>query len=96
MKRLLIMVSIATLLAGAWPSHAQPQGPGGGGRRGMEQPMRPGQPTPPMPPPQRDFRGDAQDPRRGGQLTPEERRQLRRDIGDHGRDVYRDRRPPQR
>jgi hypothetical protein len=47
--------------------------------------------------PQRDFRGDrdAQDPRRG-QLSPEERRQLRRDIGDHGRDVYRDRRPPQR
>ena len=40
MKRLLIMASIATLLAGAWPSHAQPQGPGGG-RRGMDQPMRP-------------------------------------------------------
>ena len=97
MKRLLIMASIATLLAGAWPSHAPPQGPGGGGRRGMDQPMRP------MPPPQRDqmpprdFRGDrdAQDPRRG-QLTPEERRQLRRDIGDHGRDVYRDRRQPPR
>ncbi|MGE5792238.1 MAG: hypothetical protein ACM36B_06085 [Bacteroidota bacterium] len=96
MKRLLIMASMATLLATAWPGHAQ-QPPPGGGRRGMEPPMRP------MPPPQReqmpprDFRGDrdGQDPRRG-HLSPEERRQLRRDIGDHGRDVYRDRRPPQR
>ena len=52
---------------------------------------------PPQPEPTRDFRGDrdAQDPRRG-QLSPDERRQLRRDIGDHGRDVYRDRQPPQR
>jgi hypothetical protein len=97
MKRLLIIAGIATLLAAAWPGHAQQQPPGGG-RRGMEPPMRP------MPPPQRDqmpmrdFRGDrdAQDPRRGGQLSPEERRQLRRDIGDHGRDVYPDRHPPQR
>jgi hypothetical protein len=94
-KRLLIMASIATLLSAAWPGHAQ-QPPPGGGRRGMEPPMRP------MPPqhrePMRDHRGDrdAQDPRRGQQLSPEERRQLRRDIGDHGRDVYRDRRPPQR
>jgi len=98
MKRLLIMASIATLLTAAWPAHAQQ--PPGNGRRGMDQPMRP---MPPMPPPNRDqmpshdFRGtrDAQDPRRG-QLSPEERRQLRRDIGDHGRDVYRDRRPPPR
>ena len=96
MKRLVIMAGIAALLAVAWPSHAQPQGPGGGRR--MDQPMRP---MPQMPPPQReptrDFRGDrdGHDSRRG-QLSPEERRQLRRDIGDHGRDVYRDRRPPQR
>ncbi len=87
------MAGIAVLLAAAGSGHAQP-GPGGG-RRGMDGPARP------MPPPQRDqlpardFRGDrdAQDPRRSGQLSPEERRQLRRDIGDHGRDVYRDRRP---
>ena len=25
-----------------------------------------------------------------GQLSPEERQQLRRDISDHGRDIYRD------
>jgi hypothetical protein len=59
----------------------------------MDQPA----PMRPMPPPQRDQMPprDAQDPLRG-QLTPDERRQLRRDIGDHGRDVYRDRRPPPR
>jgi len=98
MKRLVIMAGIAALLAGAWPSHAQPQGPGGGRR--MDPPARP---MPPMPPqrdqqPMRDPRGDrdAHDPRRGQHLSPEERRQLRRDIGDHGRDVYRDRRPPPR
>jgi hypothetical protein len=95
MKRLLIMASIVTLLTAAWPGHAQ-QSPGGN-RRGLDQPTRP------MPPPQRDqmpprdFRGDrdAHDSRRG-HLSPEERRELRRDIDNHGRDVYRDRRPPKR
>ena len=96
MRRLLIMASVAMLLVSALPGYAQQ---GGGGRRGMDRPLR--QAPPPqreqqqMPP--RDFRNDrdAQDPRRG-QLSPEERRQLRRDISDHGRDVYRDRQPPQR
>lgn len=51
---------------------------------------------------QQDFRRDGdlqrrqQDRMEGGQgqhgrLTPEERQQLRRDIREHGRDVYRDR-----
>ena len=93
MKRLLIMAGIATLLAVAWPGHAQQQPPGGG-RRGMEQPARPMPPQQPQPRDPRHDR-DAQDARRG-QLSPDERRQLRRDIGDHGRDVYRDQRPPQR
>ena len=95
MKRLLIMASIATLLMSAVPCYAQQ---GGGNRRGMDRPMRQAPPPPQreqMPP--RDIRNDrgAQDPRRG-QLSPEERQQLRRDIGDHGRDVYRDRQPPPR
>jgi hypothetical protein len=94
MNRLLIIACMATLLAAAWPGHAQ-QPPPGGGRRGMEQPMRPMPPQREQTPPQRDFQGGPQDPRRG-QMSPDERRQLRRDIGDHGRDVYRDRRPPQR
>jgi hypothetical protein len=94
MKRLLIMASIATLLMSAAPGYAQQ---GGGNRRGMDRPMRQAPPPPQQQMPQRDFRNDrdAQDPRRG-QLSPEERRQLRRDISDHGRDVYRDRQPPQR
>jgi hypothetical protein len=29
-----------------------------------------------------------------GRLSPEERRQLRRDINEHGRDIYGQRRPP--
>jgi hypothetical protein len=96
MKRLLLMAGIAALLAAAVPGHAQPPGPGGG-RRGMEPPMRPMPPTQRDQMPPRDFRGgrEAPDPRRG-QMSPEERRQLRRDISDHGRDVYPDRRPPQR
>lgn len=95
MKRLLMMASIATLLVSAVPGYAQ-QG-GGGGRRGMDRPMRQAPPPQREQMPPRDSRNDrdAQDPRRG-QLSPEERRQLRRDIGDHGRDVYRDRQPPPR
>ena len=91
MKRLVIMASIAALLAAASPGHAQPGQ--GGGHRGGDRGARPMPPQRPEPPPQ-DFRNDrqAQDPRRG-QLSPEERRQLRRDISDHGRDVYRDGQP---
>ncbi len=90
------MASMATLLVLALPGYAQQSG--GGGRRGMDRPMRQAPPPPQreqMPP--RDSRNDrgAQDPHRG-QLSPEERRQLRRDISDHGRDVYRDRQPPPR
>lgn len=88
MRRIGIMLLLATLLAAVWPSHAQ-QGPGRRGDRGEQ--MRP-----PQPPPQRDAGRDMRDrnsggPPRPGQLSPEERRQLRRDIYDHGRDIYRDR-----
>lgn len=38
----------------------------------------------------RQFERDGQEGR-PGRLTPEERQQLRRDIREHGRDVYRDR-----
>lgn len=40
--------------------------------------------------PRQDERG-AGEQARPGQLSPEERRQLRRDIREHGREVYRDR-----
>jgi hypothetical protein len=41
----------------------------------------------------RQLRRDARDDPRGGRLSPEERRQLRRDINDAGRDLYRRQRP---
>jgi hypothetical protein len=79
------------LLAAAWPAAAQAQpGPHGGRRfdRPGPPPQRPVQP-------QREWRqaGDGAPPQRG--MSPEERRNLRRDIYEHGRQVYRnpDRRP---
>jgi hypothetical protein len=86
------MALLALLLAGAWPAWPQPGGPGpqGHGRRGIDQPM----PQRPMPPPDRgrqDRPGDAPGGHRWGHLSPEERQELRRDISNHGRDIYRDR-----
>jgi hypothetical protein len=88
MKRMVVMATLATLLAAAWPAWAQP-GPGqGGGRRGMDRPM----PQRPMgPPPDRGGqRPDGDGMHRRGQMSPEEREKLRQDIGQHGRDIYRD------
>lgn len=88
MRRMVIMATLATLLAAAWPAWAQP-GPGqGGGRRGMDRPM----PQRPMgPPPDRGGqRPDGDGMHRRGQMSPEEREKLRQDIGQYGRDIYRD------
>jgi hypothetical protein len=85
---MVIMATLATLLAAAWPAWAQP-GPGqGGGRRGMDRPM----PQRPMgPPPDRGGqRPDGDGMHRRGQMSPEEREKLRQDIGQYGRDIYRD------
>ena len=47
------------------------------------------------PEPQRDLRGPGESDR--GRMSPDERRQLRRDIQDAGKDIYhRDRPPPNR
>ena len=47
------------------------------------------------PAPQRDMRGSGETDR--GRMNPDERRQLRRDIQDAGKDIYRrDRQPPGR
>jgi hypothetical protein len=91
MKRMVVMATLATLLAAAWPAWAQPgpgQGQGQGGRRGMDRPM----PQRPMgPPPERGWqRPDGDGMHRRGQMTPEEREKLRQDIGQYGRDIYRD------
>ncbi len=89
MKSLLISLgSIALFLLTSFSAMAQ-QG-GGGGRPGRAGPARP---MPPQQVPAHDMR---QNPQRDVRMTPEERRQLRRDVNDHGRDIYRDRSKPNR
>jgi hypothetical protein len=66
---------------GYWPfilvqAQGQAQGQGQGQRRGADRPM-----------PQRGARAAERDER--GRMSPEERHQLRRDIRDAGRDIYR-------
>lgn len=39
---------------------------------------------------------DRRGERRGGPMTSEERQQLRRDVNNHGREIYRDRAGPKR
>jgi hypothetical protein len=86
MKRIILIAGLAAALASASPAFAQ-SGPQG--RRATDRPP-PTQPTPPARP--ADLRqGDKDTPRRAT-MTPDERRDLRRDIRDHGREVYRD--PP--
>lgn len=80
------MASAAILLAVAWPAAAQP-GPGQGRNRGMDRPA----PQRPMgPPPERGWQRPEGDGMHRRGMSPEEREKLRRDIGQHGRDVYRD------
>ena len=91
MKRMIAIAGLAVALAAAWPAFAQT---GAQGRRAVDRPppAQPIQPTPPSRP--ADLRErDRETPRRAT-MTPDERRDLRRDIRDHGREVYRD--PPDR
>lgn len=89
MRRLAFLAGVFLVLMSSLPAQAQP------GWRGP--PLRDERPQ------QREFRPDedlqqrrrerlAKERDRHGSLTPEERQQLRRDIREHGRDVYRDRR----
>lgn len=87
MKYLTFLAGVFLAVAASAPAQAQP-----GGRErawGAERQQ------------QREFRRDEDlqrrqqdrmmgEQRRPGRLTPEERQQLRRDIREHGRDVYRD------
>jgi len=69
------------ILLGSLPAAAQQDQQGGRGiGRGA-----PGRPTPPQQVPARDTTN------RDARMTPEQRRQLRRDVHDHGRDIYRER-----
>jgi len=88
MQRIILIAGLAMALAAASPAFAQS---GTQGRGATERPP-PTQPLPPSRP--ADLRqGDKQMPR-PAPMTPDERRDLRRDIRDHGREVYRD--PPGR
>ena len=90
MKRIILIAGLAATLAAVSPAFAQS---GAQGRRATERPPPPpAQPLPPARP--ADLRErDKETPRRAT-MTPDERRDLRRDIRDHGREVYRD--PPDR
>ena len=81
---LIALGGVALLVLASLPAEAQ-QGQGGRGLgRGA-----PGRLTPPQQVPARDVAG--QNANRDARMTPEQRRQLRRDVHDHGRDIYRER-----
>ena len=80
----LIKVSCMLILLASLPATAQQ----GGKRMG---PGGPGRDMPPQQVPVRDADLQQRDAHREGRMTPEQRRQLRRDVHDHGRDIYRDR-----
>jgi len=77
---LIALGGVALILLASLPAAAQhSQGNRGLGRGA------PGRPTPPQQVPARDTTN------RDARMTPEQRRQLRRDVHDHGRDIYRER-----
>ena len=84
-------------LALSGPALAQHQGRGRGGQQQQQQQQQAQRPM--MPPSQgtreAGFR-QVQPQRQPGRMSDEERRQLRRDISDHGRDIYTDRQGQQR
>ncbi len=82
---LLVLGSTALFLASL---SAMAQHGGGGARAGRAGPARP---VPPQQAPMRNAGLQNPNPQRDPRMTPEERRQLRRDVHDHGRDIYRDR-----
>ena len=90
MKRAFSLALLLLVALTSAPSFAQ-QRPGGerpgGGRPQPGGPTRQAQPNPPPPRPDWNNRQAPQP----GRMSEEDRRQLRRDISDHGRDIYRER-----
>ena len=85
-KSLMVFGSIVLVMLASFPAMAQH----GQGARGIGR-GAPGRPTPPQQVPARDATWQNRDANRDARMTPEQRRQLRRDVHDHGRDIYRDR-----
>lgn len=78
------------MLLASYPALAQ-QGPGGR-RFGPAGAARPA----PKPAPTQQVSAQSPEGPRGGRMTSEERQQLRRDVNNHGREIYRDRTAPKR
>jgi hypothetical protein len=74
------LMLLAFFSASAWAQHGQ------GGGRGPQ--GGPGRPSSPQQVPARDMRWQQHEANRDARMTPEQRRQLRRDVADHGRDIY--------
>jgi len=85
-KSSIVLGSIALMLLASFPALAQD----GQGSRGIGR-GAPGRPTPPQQVPARDGTWRNRDANRDARMTPEQRRQLRRDVHEHGRDIYRER-----
>ena len=79
-----LLLALVSLPAAA--QHAQ-----GGGRQ-----AGPGRPSSPQQVPARDMRQTQREANRDARMTPEQRRQLRQDVVDHGRDIYGRPKPAQR
>jgi Spy/CpxP family protein refolding chaperone len=90
-KSLIVFGSIVVVLLASFPAMAQHAQ----GSRGAA-PGAPGHPKPPQQVPARDVTGQNRGTNRDARMTPEQRQQLRRDVHDHGRDIYRDRSGPGR
>ena len=83
-KNLIGSLGILVLLASS-PALAQK-----GGKR-MEPGGPPGRHMPPQQVPASDVAPQHRDAHLEGRMTPEQRRQLRRDVHNHGRELYRER-----
>ena len=81
MKARAVLVAALLLAPVSLPAAAQ-HAQGGGRQAG------PGRPSAPQQAPARDMRWQQRDANRDARMTPEQRRQLRRDVVDHGRDIY--------
>jgi hypothetical protein len=93
---LMVMAGAALFWALVLPVQAQQgQPPGPRFARPGPAPV-PARPAPPQQIPARDAGPHNAIPQRDPHMSPEERRQLRRDVHDHGRDIYRDRGGPRR
>jgi len=84
MRFLIALGGVALIVLASLPAAAQQ----GQGSRGLGR-GAPGRPTPPQQVPARDTAN--REANRDARMTPEQRRQLRRDVHDHGRDIYRER-----